>query len=106
MVDTEPTDTLSANLGSAEEFEGDELEAGGFGDDGPDIEPARGATVWPSMHERLVALIDAHRSTIIFVNSRRLAERLMPRSTTAPGGSSLIPTRFPAQRCAPRPKIS
>ena len=28
------------------------------------------------MHERLVALIESHRSTIIFVNSRRLSERL------------------------------
>src|SRR5450755_1275066 len=34
------------------------------------------ASIWPSIHPRLVALIREHRSTMIFVNSRRLAERL------------------------------
>jgi ATP-dependent Lhr-like helicase len=33
-------------------------------------------TIWPHVHERLVSAIRAHRSTILFVNSRRLAERL------------------------------
>ncbi|HUS65387.1 MAG TPA: DEAD/DEAH box helicase [Kofleriaceae bacterium] len=33
-------------------------------------------SIWPSMHPRLVELVRAHRSTMIFVNSRRLAERL------------------------------
>ncbi len=33
-------------------------------------------SIWPSIHPRLAALIRAHRSTMIFVNSRRLAERL------------------------------
>ncbi len=35
-----------------------------------------GASVWPSIHERLLELVRAHRTTMIFVNSRRLAERL------------------------------
>ncbi len=34
------------------------------------------ASIWPSIHPELVKLIRAHRSTMIFVNSRRLAERL------------------------------
>ena len=34
------------------------------------------ASIWPSIHPRLVELIRAHRSTMVFVNSRRLAERL------------------------------
>ncbi|MGR8919234.1 MAG: DEAD/DEAH box helicase, partial [Gammaproteobacteria bacterium] len=34
------------------------------------------ASVWPAIYPRLVELIRAHRSTMIFVNSRRLAERL------------------------------
>ncbi|HEY6066955.1 MAG TPA: DEAD/DEAH box helicase, partial [Thermoanaerobaculia bacterium] len=42
--------------------------------------PAAGApvrtSIWPSIHPRLVELVRAHRSTMIFVNSRRLAERL------------------------------
>src|SRR5204862_4825513 len=37
--------------------------------------PTRGS-IWPTIHPRLVELIRAHRSTMIFVNSRRLAERL------------------------------
>ncbi|MEO8433070.1 MAG: DEAD/DEAH box helicase, partial [Acidobacteriota bacterium] len=37
--------------------------------------PAR-RSIWPSIHPRLLELIRAHRSTMIFVNSRRLAERL------------------------------
>ena len=34
------------------------------------------ASIWPAIYPRLVALISDHRSTMIFVNSRRLAERL------------------------------
>ena len=37
--------------------------------------PAR-ASIWAAIHPRLLALVRAHRSTLLFVNSRRLAERL------------------------------
>ena len=37
--------------------------------------PAR-ASIWASIHPRLLELIRAHRSTLLFVNSRRLSERL------------------------------
>lgn len=36
----------------------------------------QGSSIWPSVIPRLVEIIKAHRSTMIFVNSRRLAERL------------------------------
>jgi ATP-dependent Lhr-like helicase len=36
-------------------------------------------SIWPAIHPRILALIREHRSTIIFVNSRRLAERLAAR---------------------------
>jgi ATP-dependent helicase Lhr and Lhr-like helicase len=36
-------------------------------------------SVWPSIYPRLLELINANRSTLIFVNSRRLAERLAQR---------------------------
>ncbi|MFN0028183.1 MAG: DEAD/DEAH box helicase [Acidimicrobiales bacterium] len=36
-------------------------------------------SIWPAMHPRLLELVLAHRSTIIFVNNRRLAERLASR---------------------------
>ncbi len=34
------------------------------------------SSIWASIHPRLVELIRGHRTTMIFVNSRRLAERL------------------------------
>ena len=36
-------------------------------------------SIWPSLHPRLLELVEQHRSTIIFVNARRLAERLATR---------------------------
>ena len=37
------------------------------------------ASIWPAIHPQLVELIRSHRSTIVFVNARRLAERLAAR---------------------------
>src|SRR2546423_6960461 len=34
------------------------------------------AEVWEEIHQRLVHLIETHRTTLVFVNTRRLAERL------------------------------
>jgi ATP-dependent helicase Lhr and Lhr-like helicase len=36
-------------------------------------------SIWPAIYPRLLDLIRAHRSTIVFVNSRRLAERIAAR---------------------------
>ncbi|MEP6852211.1 MAG: ATP-dependent helicase [bacterium] len=36
-------------------------------------------SIWPHVEERVLDLIEAHRSTIVFANSRRLAERLTAR---------------------------
>ncbi|KQS69806.1 ATP-dependent helicase [Modestobacter sp. Leaf380] len=36
-------------------------------------------SIWPAVEERVLDLIEAHRSTIVFANSRRLAERLTSR---------------------------
>ena len=36
-------------------------------------------SIWPAVHPRVLDLVMAHRSTIIFVNARRLAERLATR---------------------------
>ncbi len=33
-------------------------------------------SIWPAMHPELLELVKAHHSTLIFVNARRLAERL------------------------------
>ena len=40
--------------------------------------PAR-ASIWPSMHPALLALVEEHHSTLVFVNARRLSERLASR---------------------------
>ncbi|MEE9963708.1 MAG: ATP-dependent helicase [Propionicimonas sp.] len=37
------------------------------------------ASIWPHVEERIVDAVAAHRSTLVFVNSRRLAERLTAR---------------------------
>ena len=36
-------------------------------------------SIWPAMHPRLLELVKENRSTLIFVNARRLAERLATR---------------------------
>ena len=42
-------------------------------------DPEARHSIWPAIHPVLLELIAAHRSTLIFVNSRRLAERLANR---------------------------
>ncbi|MEP6625368.1 MAG: DEAD/DEAH box helicase, partial [Acidimicrobiia bacterium] len=37
------------------------------------------ASIWPHVHPRILELIRAHRTTLIFCNARRLAERLAAR---------------------------
>jgi ATP-dependent Lhr-like helicase len=48
--------------------------AGGSGPGGPPR-----ASIWPAVHPRLLELIQAHHTTLVFVNNRRLAERLAAR---------------------------
>ena len=43
---------------------------------GPASQGAARASIWASIHPRLLELIRGHQSTLLFVNSRRLAERL------------------------------
>ena len=48
----------------------------------PDLDPLVGGSeatrrsIWPAIYPELVELVNAHRSTIVFVNNRRAAERL------------------------------
>ena len=46
---------------------------------GPAAGPEARHSIWPAIHPKLLELIRAHRSTLIFANSRRLAERLAAR---------------------------
>lgn len=43
---------------------------------GPAAQAPGAPSIWTAIHPRLLELIQSHRSTLIFVNSRRLAERL------------------------------
>ena len=43
---------------------------------GPAAQSPGPPSIWTAIHPRLLELIQSHRSTLIFVNSRRLAERL------------------------------
>ncbi len=45
----------------------------------PDMANLPNNTIWPDVETRLVDLIESHSSTIVFANSRRLAERLTSR---------------------------
>ncbi|RYB91996.1 ATP-dependent helicase [Nocardioides oleivorans] len=42
-------------------------------------DPGRSQSIWPHVEEHVVDLVEQHRSTIVFANSRRLAERLTAR---------------------------
>jgi ATP-dependent helicase Lhr and Lhr-like helicase len=44
----------------------------------PDATPSA-KSIWPHVESRVLDLIEAHKSTIVFANSRRLAERLCAR---------------------------
>ncbi len=46
---------------------------------GPAIAAEARSSIWPAIHPRILDAIRAHRSTIVFTNSRRLAERLAQR---------------------------
>ena len=62
-------------------------------------DPRRGS-IWPHVEERVVDLIAEHRSTIVFANSRRLAERLTARLNEVWAqrqGDDVVASSAPAQ---------
>jgi len=58
-------------------------------------------SIWPAVEERVLDLIQAHRSTIVFTNSRRGAERLCARinelAAERAGDVLPVPARSPAE---------
>ena len=56
---------------------GGDLVGDGLGGTAPDAATSR--SIWPAIYPELLRLIQEHRSTIVFVNSRRGAERLAVR---------------------------
>jgi ATP-dependent Lhr-like helicase len=69
------------------------------------LEAVMSGEVWDELYDRLTELIKAHRTTIVFVNTRRLAERvarhlgerLGEEAVTAHHGSLSKETRFDAE---------
>src|SRR5436190_7933657 len=49
------------------------------------LEAVMSAEVWEQVYERLAGLIEEHRTTLIFVNTRRMAERVASHLTTRLG---------------------
>lgn len=64
-------------------------------------EPTRAQSIWPHVEEKVVDLIEQHKSTIVFANSRRLSERLTARlneiAFERATGEQLKPGESPAQ---------
>jgi ATP-dependent Lhr-like helicase len=61
---------------------------------------ARRPSIWPAVERRVLDLVRAHRSTIVFANSRRLAERLTAKlNELAAGdlGDAVELDEFPAE---------
>ncbi|HEY3503621.1 MAG TPA: ATP-dependent helicase [Actinocatenispora sp.] len=71
----------------------------------PAAAPTHRPSIWPAVESRVLDLILAHRSTIVFANSRRLAERLCARlnelhAERLAGAPLPDPDVFPAEAIA------
>ncbi len=66
------------------------------GDTGEDTDRGRTRSIWPALERRVYELIRAHRSTIVFTNGRRAAERLCARLNELAAGAPAT-GRFPAE---------
>ena len=67
----------------------------------PDMANLENNTIWPDVEARIVDLIEAHNSTIVFANSRRLAERLTSRINEIHAERSGIELAGPPNRAVP-----
>jgi ATP-dependent Lhr-like helicase len=72
--------------------------------EGDEEDPRARQSIWPHVEERVLDLVEQHRSTIVFANSRRLAERLTSRLNEIAAeraGAAMPPIeRVPAQYMA------
>ncbi|WP_318307456.1 DEAD/DEAH box helicase [Amycolatopsis solani] len=79
-----PGDVAPGGIGTLEEIAGN---------------PVQRPSIWPAVEERVLSLIQDHRSTIVFANSRRLTERMTARlNELAAEQTELTPAdTFPAE---------
>ncbi|TWF94126.1 Lhr family ATP dependent helicase [Saccharopolyspora dendranthemae] len=75
----------------------DMTELGASTDDPGDQAAQQHTSIWPSVQERVLELIRQHRSTIVFSNSRRLAERLTSGINELAAEQPEPMSRFPAE---------
>ncbi len=57
----------------------------------PQLDDERGPSIWPHLEEQVVDLVAAARSSLVFANSRRLAERLSARLNEIAEERGLLP---------------
>jgi ATP-dependent Lhr-like helicase len=96
-----PIEDMSALSGGTPTSEG----VAGGGEPTDDLTGAaagaqRRTSIWPHVEERVLDLVEQHRSTIVFANSRRLAERLTARLNELAAeraGLALLDTGSPAE---------
>src|SRR5260370_24737618 len=98
LAGADVADPGSADPGFADpEFAGAGLADAGLADAGQ-------RSIWPHVEERVLDLIERHRSTIVFANSRRLSERLCAALNELPyeraTGQALPPGGAPAELMA------
>jgi ATP-dependent Lhr-like helicase len=74
-----PPRTSRRDGGTGDGSQGPQGSQGAQGLPGAGGDPERQRSIWPHVEERVLDLIEQHRSTIVFANSRRLAERLCAR---------------------------
>jgi ATP-dependent Lhr-like helicase len=89
-VTPDPDIDLPSGIGTLEEMTGS-------------LGATRRPSIWPAVEERVLELVRQHRSTIVFANSRRLAERLTSRLNELAAESPVYPVhvgRFPAEAIA------
>src|SRR4051794_312000 len=71
---------------------------------GPAAQGSVRTSIWSAIHPRLLELVQAHRSTLIFVNSRRVAERLAA-ALNELAGDTLVPAHHGSLARAQRVEI-
>jgi ATP-dependent Lhr-like helicase len=89
-VTPDPDVQLPSGIGTLEEMTGP-------------LGATRKPSIWPAVEERVLELVRQHRSTIVFTNSRRLAERLTSRLNELAAERPVYPAdvgRFPAEAIA------
>ena len=76
------------------------------GPDGSDPAAATRRSIWPAIYPELLELVRTHRSTILFVNNRRGAERLAARLNELAAAADASATSGPGEGAGPPDTIA